>query len=76
MATTKKFQEPKAEKKLVSDQYHEVKYVADKFNVPAWVVYRVKFDMKTNERKLIEQALKKMTAKGVVGVDTYFQEGQ
>ncbi|WP_207425985.1 hypothetical protein [Pedobacter sp. SYSU D00535] len=45
------------DKDKVSNQYHELKALATKFNVSVWQVMKAKEDLQTNDRKPIEEYL-------------------
>ena len=50
------------DQKTVSNEFHELEYVAKKFNLPVWQVMKAKEELGTNERALIYQELEKVAS--------------
>ena len=48
---------PNHDKKTISNQFNEMNHVAKKFDIEVWRVYKVKADLKTNNRLMIYNEL-------------------
>lgn len=54
MATTRNYEDRPT---VNETEYYEMKFIADKFGIDVWQVYKVKHDIKSNRRKDIYKAI-------------------
>ena len=61
MPTAKVKRDPKHDqKKVISNEFYETKYVADKYAIPVWKVYFLKHTLGTNDRAQIVAAIQNL----------------
>lgn len=54
----------KNQRRTIGNKYSDVKYVADKFDIEVWEVYKVRSDLKTNIRARVYSEIESRLSDG------------